>query len=497
MVDRWAHVHGVAADRPAVRRQWLKLPAGTVARTRVAAVAVGGIGIVMQLGQLGNAMRPVAFSRVSGASIVALVLLLVVMHRRQRSGWWSVPVIPVLIAVGAAGLRDPLAATALSLATLITCTLYDTPRRWLARVVAALVALPAAVAISPDVLPQAPSWHAPSVLALLPQILLMGLLTRAFHLALQRQERAAERDALLTRAGQKLLAVTDNQGIHRVGERTALRLADMHPGVVLVIVVRDADGLFVEFCAGVPSGPVGTRLSGAAPDPAELTTLLPGYGHWHTDSLGGDPATAPVLMMVGGRRAVPVEVLDAFRSLSYQVTLAGEAHQARVELEYRANHDQLTGLPTRAKFRAAAEAATGGVALLNIDLDGFKRVNDEHGHAAGDELLVAVAGRIATAAGRHGVAARFGGDEFALLLTGVEDAGQAEAAAGRLCAALAEPVRLGAATVRVGASIGVALAEPGVGVTDLLRRADLAMYTAKHGGKNRVVRYGVECPAAV
>ncbi|BCJ42159.1 hypothetical protein Aiant_28160 [Actinoplanes ianthinogenes] len=476
------------------------MPAGTVDRARLAAAGIGGLAMIMQLGQVGNAMRSVAFGRLAAAALITLVALVVLIHRRGRTSWWSVPVIPVLVTVAAAGLKDPLAGTALAVTSLIVCSLYDTNRRWLARLPGAVAAMPAAVAISPDVVSQATSWHSPSVLGLIPQIILMGVLTRAFYVGLRRQERTAVRDATLARAGRELLAVTDDAQIREIGERTAGELVRMHPGVALLIAYRDADGLTVSFAPGAPAELTGWRPAGPAPTPEELSALVAGFRDWHVDGLGGEPETTPVLMVVGGRRPVPIEVVDAFRSLSYQVMLAGEAVQARVELDYRAHHDHLTGLPTRAKFlRAAGAAVAGGgpVALLNIDLDGFKRVNDEHGHAAGDELLVAIAGRIAAAAGRQGVAARFGGDEFALLLTGFDDVDAVLRQARELCADLGVPVGLAAGTVRVGASVGVALAEPGVSVTDLLRHADLAMYAAKAGGKNRVVRYGVTETIAV
>jgi diguanylate cyclase (GGDEF)-like protein len=489
-------VRGCPADPPAVRREWLSLPTRTVDRIRLAAAGIGAIAMLMQFGQLGNALRSAEYTRLAGFALVLLVFLTVRVHWRGRSSWWTVPVLPVLVAVAAAGLRDPLGGTSFALSALIVCSFYDTNRRWFARMAGSLAAMPAAVAISPDVVTQATSWHSSSVLGLLPQIVLMGVLTRAFYLGLMRQERAAMRDATLVRAGRELLAVTDKTQIRLTGQRTARELIRLHPGVALLIIHRDDDGLAISFPAGVPAELTGQRLTGAAPDPAELTALAPEFRDWQVDGLGTDPATAPLLMAVGGRRPVPAEVVDAFRSLSYQVMLADEAHLARVELDYRAHHDHLTGLPTRAKFlRAAADAVHGGgpVALLNIDLDGFKRVNDELGHAAGDDLLVAVAERIDAAAGRHDVAARFGGDEFALLLTGFTDDSEVFGTAGRLCAELAG---LAVTSVRISASIGVALAEPGVTVTGLLRHADLAMYTAKAGGKNRVVRYDASCPAA-
>ncbi|WP_203824534.1 GGDEF domain-containing protein [Actinoplanes palleronii] len=480
-----------------MRRQ---MPTRALDRTRLAAAGIGGLAVLIQLGQVGNPLRSAVYERVSAAAIVALVVLLAVVYRRGRTSWWTVPVVPVLVTVGASGLADPLAGTALSLALLIACSLYDTHRRWLARMAGGIVAMPVAVAISPAVVSQATSWHAPSVLGLIPQIVLMGVLTRAFYLGLRRQELASTRDGMLARAGRELLAMSDGGQIRQVGERTSAALVRMHPGVALLIVFRDSEGLVIAYAPGAPGELAGRRLTGATPDPAELAALVPGFRDWHVDGLGGDPATAPLLMLVGGRRPVPDDLVDAFRSLSYQVKLADEAQLARAELEYRAHHDHLTGLPTRAKFLGAAQdaiAGGGAVALLTIDLDGFKRVNDRHGHAAGDELLVAVARRIAVAAGSHGLAARFGGDEFALLLSDFDDPARAEEAAGRLCAELAEPVLLTAGPVRIGASIGVAFAEPGVTVTDLLRHADMAMYTAKAGGKNRVVRYGSDHPVSV
>ncbi|GAA4591146.1 diguanylate cyclase (GGDEF)-like protein [Actinoplanes octamycinicus] len=483
-----------------MRREWLSLPTRTVDRTRLAATGIGSLAMLMQLGQLGNALRSAEFTRLAGAALILLVVLTVRAQHRGRTSWWTVPVIPVLVAVAAAGLRDPLAGTSLAIATLIVCSLYDTTRRWLARVAGALVAMPAAVAVSPDVVSQAASWHSATVLGLLPQILLMGVLTRAFYAGLIRQERAGARDAALVRAGRELLAATGGEQIRQAGEGTAEELVRLHPGVALLIVYRDADGLTIGFPAGAPAELTGQRLTGPVPDPAELAELAPGFPDWQVDPLGAEPETAPVLMAVGGRRRVPADLVDAFRSLSYQVMLADEANRARAELDHRAHHDHLTGLPNRAKFLRAAGAAVAGsgpVALLTIDLDGFKRINDEHGHAAGDELLVAVAGRIAAAAGERGLAARFGGDEFALLLTGFAAEAEVSELARGLCADLGVPVGLATGPVRVGASVGVALAEPGISVTDLMRHADLAMYAAKAGGKNRVVRYGVTEPIAV
>ncbi len=160
-------------------------------------------------------------------------------------------------------------------------------------------------------------------------------------------------------------------------------------------------------------------------------------------------------------------------------------------LEHRALHDPLTGLGNRALF---AERVTHAllrstrerkqVAVLFLDLDGFKAVNDTLGHGAGDELLVAVAERLRSCTRPEDSVARLGGDEFALLLEGAEVLGDAVGVAQRILVALATPVTVRDRALLVGASIGVALAaEGGVGAKELLRNADLAMYRAKSDGK--------------
>ena len=194
---------------------------------------------------------------------------------------------------------------------------------------------------------------------------------------------------------------------------------------------------------------------------------------------------------IGGARAVAADVADVVMNLANQTVLAEAGQASHEELDYRANHDQLTQLPTRTKFFRAVAAAvdgdeTGTVALLIIDLDDFKQVNDVYGHAAGDELLVEVAERIATVGGPGSMAARFGGDEFTLLLTGLNGPVQAEQIAELLCARLVAPIVLSSATVKVGASIGVAVTAPGRTAGDLTRCADIAMYSAKAQGKNRI-----------
>ncbi|MEV7068681.1 EAL domain-containing protein [Streptomyces collinus] len=184
-----------------------------------------------------------------------------------------------------------------------------------------------------------------------------------------------------------------------------------------------------------------------------------------------------------------------------------ERVRLQAQLQHNAEHDPLTDLPNRALFTKRVQhalsgrrASDRGVALRNtavlfIDLDGFKAVNDTIGHQAGDELLVHAARRLQDSV-RHGdTASRLGGDEFAALIAGdnTRDRDARERhileLADRLRTTLSQPYLIDGNDVRVNASIGVAFAEAGLGAGELLRNADLAMYRAKAGGKGRVELY--------
>jgi diguanylate cyclase (GGDEF)-like protein/PAS domain S-box-containing protein len=167
------------------------------------------------------------------------------------------------------------------------------------------------------------------------------------------------------------------------------------------------------------------------------------------------------------------------------------------QLAHQAFHDPLTGLANRALFLervahalAVARRSTTGLAVLFLDLDNFKTVNDSLGHAAGDELLVAVAGRLAGCVRGTDTVARLGGDEFAILLEVVARDDQPAATAGRVLDALRTPFSVAGTEVFVGASVGIAPGGPGtIDADTLLRNADIAMYTAKREGRNRAVRF--------
>ncbi|EYB67541.1 diguanylate cyclase/phosphodiesterase [Deinococcus phoenicis] len=166
--------------------------------------------------------------------------------------------------------------------------------------------------------------------------------------------------------------------------------------------------------------------------------------------------------------------------------------QDRQLLAHRAAHDTLTGLPNRAHFQAEVERAlgereAGRVAVLFIDLDGFKAVNDTLGHEAGDELLRQVGARLRGRVRRDDLVGRLGGDEFTVLLNHLQEAADAQAVGRKLLEELARPFEVRGQPVTVTASIGVAVApQDGTDVATLQRHADQAMYRAKHSGKNAV-----------
>lgn len=172
------------------------------------------------------------------------------------------------------------------------------------------------------------------------------------------------------------------------------------------------------------------------------------------------------------------------------------AHYTR-RLTSLAHFDQLTGLANRLTLREevrraqTASAASGqATALLYVDLDRFKTVNDSLGHEAGDALLQNVAERLRQSIRDHDTAARLGGDEFAIVLRQLDHPDEASIVAERLLDALRRPFELPQATVRVTCSVGVVVKRPGdtCSLDDLLREADTAMYDAKRSGRNRLAR---------
>lgn len=226
-----------------------------------------------------------------------------------------------------------------------------------------------------------------------------------------------------------------------------------------------------------------------------FTRVLGGVAHDHSDfDVDSD----------GQRRTLAVWI-GQVHGVGVTVTISDVSDRARRERElaYSATHDSVTGLPNRgalltravnALHRAARKQAPVG--LLFCDLDGFKELNDTHGHGAGDDLLAAFAARLLDSCRASDAVARVGGDEFAVLLEDDVTEESLAAVADRIVASCGAPFDIPAGTVSVTVSVGAVLAQPRPGsvqndaeVDDLLERADLAMYRAKSLGKNRWSRY--------
>ena len=206
--------------------------------------------------------------------------------------------------------------------------------------------------------------------------------------------------------------------------------------------------------------------------------------------LGLEAATDGVGVLAGDE-LVPDEVRDALASLRAQVAVAQERADLSAELARRASVDPLTGLVNRTAFSRRLREALAGLdtparspALLLLDLDDFKTINDSLGHSSGDEVLRVVAERLRGCLQPDDVAARLGGDEFAVLVPQVGDEAEAVALGERLAAVLRTPVTVAGREVLARASVGVRMARGGDEDPErLLRDADMAMYAAKTAGR--------------
>ncbi|GAA3168584.1 hypothetical protein GCM10010466_68390 [Planomonospora alba] len=233
------------------------------------------------------------------------------------------------------------------------------------------------------------------------------------------------------------------------------------------------------------------------PGRAELTRPGPAVRTLHPSRvvfLGLALVTAPTIAVAeaslptGQRVTMLLATVAAGAFILTRFTTAvREQERAERLLSYQAAYDPLTGLANRRTFTGRLDLRSAGDALFYIDLDGFKEVNDTHGHDAGDALLVEIARRLRAAVREEDLVVRLGGDEFALLCPQPSVHADVIPLAERLLRAVAEPVRYGGHELLVGASIGIAVAGEDTTPGELLRTADTAMYEAKRAGRGRWV----------
>ena len=248
---------------------------------------------------------------------------------------------------------------------------------------------------------------------------------------------------------------------------------------------------------GLPRDQVLGRMASEVMVPADLENSVA----WARRALAGETVQferhfpqrpgAPHLSVTYVPLRLEDGTVDGFVGIAMDIT---PHRREQVRLQQLAQRDPLTGLLNRAGFEQQLQACLqvgegAAVALLYIDLDRFKPVNDQHGHAVGDELLRQFAQRLTLLVRPTDAVARLGGDEFAVLLTGVREAGHASAVGDKVLAAAHRPFDAGALQLHIGASVGVAFgANPAAGASgsaELLARADAELYRAKGAGRGR------------
>ena len=311
-------------------------------------------------------------------------------------------------------------------------------------------------------------------------------------------------------AGERALEIAKREQVEEALRRSAARFEALvqNSSDIVLILRRDGYILYVSPSVEMMLGYQVEQLTGRnvlefihADDKAKamqgLSNVLAGPGSY-------DPLELRVMHATGEWRIIET----AATNLLHEPAVGGIVQNARdvtdrhwleEELRHQAFYDPLTGLPNRALFMdrlnqalVAKTESDAMVAVMFLDLDGFKVINDSLGHAAGDELLEVVARRVESRLRSHETVSRFGGDEFTILLPRVAHRDLAWQVAEQILAEMSQPVRLEGREVFVSTSIGIAIHERfwfEKNAGDLLREADLALYSAKAAGKSRAVLF--------
>lgn len=287
--------------------------------------------------------------------------------------------------------------------------------------------------------------------------------------------------------------VTDSGTLHQVPGTEAVHVAVVYLDAEFFAGINEQYGLAQAHYATVPATG-GNLRSIPLHDRAQR---IVGYLVWRPFAPGSQviSALAPVLAIV----------LLAIAAVMFLLAsrLARRTHdleESRIDAQHRAMHDELTGLGNRAMFEQRLDEALSRsrrhkslLALLYIDLDRFKQVNDTLGHPAGDALIRQVARRLVAEVRGYDIVARLGGDEFAILIGEPDDLAAIDGICARIVAEIERPFDLSGSQAFIGASIGVAVAPShGLDRTELTRKADIALYKAKTDGRSRFVFFTPE-----
>jgi diguanylate cyclase (GGDEF)-like protein/PAS domain S-box-containing protein len=342
-------------------------------------------------------------------------------------------------------------------------------------------------------------------------------------------QRALSQQAVVARLGERAMQNSDPQEMMEAATELIGKVEGVHSACIWELA---RDGRRLNLRAGLEDAVVGAGRRVSASRDSHAGAALDTGTHaivadWNQETRHTMP---PVLRVFGAASSLavvidgknrPFGVLDVHATEPHRFSAkdvpfvqaaanvladAIERHAADQALRYRVLHDSLTGLPNRLSFVDALgesldKAAISGspVGILFLDLDHFKLINDSLGHHAGDALLRAVAPRLRAHLRPGDVVARFGGDEFGILIDRLADEGEALAIADRVASAFTQPFSLDGVDHFVSASIGVAVSraseERTVNAELLIRDADAAMYRAKEGGRARCVLFDAEMRA--
>jgi diguanylate cyclase (GGDEF)-like protein/PAS domain S-box-containing protein len=328
-----------------------------------------------------------------------------------------------------------------------------------------------------------------------------GVLITAGPVALSSSQLAALQ-ALATSVSLALESTSLTEDIHRRESEARFSSLVARSSDLITVVAADGTVLYqspsIERVLGYPTERVvGTRFDSLLPE-EERPRLLAVLSKGGRASDAGPEAIECRLLHRDGRwlqfEVLHTNLLDDehVRGIVLNSRDVSERKAFEEQLAHQAFHDSLTMLANRALFAdrvehalARAESEGSGLAVVFGDLDDFKTINDSLGHGAGDQVLIEVARRLAATVRPTDTAARFGGDEFAVLLERVDGDEDATEVADRILAAFAEPIQLDQNEVFVRTSIGIAIVRDGAATTpaELLRNADVAMYIAKRDGK--------------